>query len=52
MHLYVAGAINIVKLGSFKNWFVTWNECKIYGKMKKNGDFQNIPITLKSLNNV
>ena len=41
MHLYLAEAINSMKLESFKNWLVTRNEYRIYEEMKENGDVQN-----------
>ena len=36
VHLYLAEAINRMKLESFENWLVTRNDCRIYEEMKEN----------------
>ena len=36
VHLYLAEAINRMKLESFENWLVTKNDCRIYEEMKEN----------------
>ena len=41
VHLYLAEAINKMKLEVFENWLVTRNEYRIYEEIKENGDVQN-----------
>ena len=41
VHLYLAEAINRMKLESFENWLATRNEYRIYEETKENGDVQN-----------
>ena len=40
VHLYLAEAINRMKLESFENWLVTRNEYRIYEEIKENDDVQ------------
>ena len=41
VHLYLAEAINGMKLESFENCLVTRNDCRIYEEMKENGVVKN-----------